>query len=390
MPRLLHTADVHLGARHHDLGTAAVRQRERQFGAFRRAVDLAIEEKIDVVLVAGDLFDSNSQPRRSVERAAGELKRLAEHGIRSVLVPGTHDCYDRSSIYRVFDLALLAGQPAGSDMVTVLTPERPDVVFPGLDLIVFGRVFETKRAPHSPLAGFSSSTETRARWRVGLIHGSLAIAGRVEQDDVLFSEKEVAESGLHYLALGHWHSYRKGRAGTTVWAYAGAPEPVAMDQDGAGHVVVVSLDENHPRGPVVVEARQVGRTRIEKLDVSASELGSQHDLVSLLLERADPDLVLDVRLVGVAPEGLDLHEDEIDRELAPAFLKFRLRNVSVPATPEEPLPPVDTIAGAFIRELQGRIAAAESTGATDLEAEHREALRLGRLLLDDPQRVTLA
>ena len=78
MLRLLHTADVHLGARHADLGDAAAAQRERQFAAFSASVDLALAEKVDLFLVAGDLFDSNTQPRRSVERVAAELARLVK------------------------------------------------------------------------------------------------------------------------------------------------------------------------------------------------------------------------------------------------------------------------------------------------------------------------
>jgi hypothetical protein len=78
MLRIIHTADVHLGARHDDLGEQAAAQRERQFAAFKTTVDLALTEKADVFLIAGDLFDSNVQPRRSVERVAAELKRLAE------------------------------------------------------------------------------------------------------------------------------------------------------------------------------------------------------------------------------------------------------------------------------------------------------------------------
>src|SRR6266568_1644245 len=130
MLRLVHTADVHLGARHSDLGEAAAAQRERQFAAFRRAVDLALEERVDLFLVAGDLFDSNTQPRRSVERVAAELKRLVQSAVRTVIIPGTHDCYDRSSIYRAYDLPALAGSPADVDMVVVLTPERQEVVLP--------------------------------------------------------------------------------------------------------------------------------------------------------------------------------------------------------------------------------------------------------------------
>src|SRR6185436_9122640 len=126
MLRLLHTADVHLGARHADLGDRASAQRERQFAAFVATIDLAIAEQVDLVLIAGDLFDSNVQPRRSVDRVAGQLCRLVDSRIRTVITPGTHDVYDGASIYRSYDLADLAGSggsagSAGAEFVTVLT-----------------------------------------------------------------------------------------------------------------------------------------------------------------------------------------------------------------------------------------------------------------------------
>ena len=199
MPLLLHLSDVHLGARHEDLGPAAAQQRARQSNAFKRAIDVGLERSVDVVLICGDLFDSNGQSRRTVERAVGELRRLTERSIRVVIIPGTHDAYDSRSIYRAFDLA----EMAGTDRLTVLTPERPDVVFADLDLIVYGRVFATKRAPTSPFADFRPKGDRRASWKVGMIHGALRIPGKVESDDVIFGEEEIAASGLDYLALGH-------------------------------------------------------------------------------------------------------------------------------------------------------------------------------------------
>ena len=389
MPRLLHMADVHLGARHHDLGPAAAAQRECQFDAFSRAIELAISEKVELVLVCGDLFDSNSQPRRSVERAAAELKRLVERHIPIVLIPGTHDCYDASSIYRVFNLPQMAGVAADSDALVVLTDERPQVTYPDLDTTVHGRVVRTKRASASPFANLNVERGAdSSRWQIGMIHGSLAVPGKVEQDDVLFTESEVANSGLDYLALGHWHSFREGRARDTVWAYAGAPEPVAMDQDGAGRVLLVSLTEAGGRRRVKVEPRTVGRTRILRLDIDAGSLGSQAELAQRLSEMADPNLVLDVRLAGVAADGIEIHSDEVEQRLQASFLRLRVRDNSVAALPEGPPPPADTIAGAFVVDLQGRIAAQERE-APEAAAELREALRLGRLLLEDPQRVTL-
>ncbi len=408
MLRLLHTADVHLGARHADLGEQAAALRERQFAAFRATVDLALEERVDVVLVAGDLFDSNVQPRRSVDRVAAELKRLADASIRTVIIPGTHDVYDRASVYRAYDLAAMAGVKATADLVTVLTPERQDATYPALDLVVHGRVFATKRAPRSPLADFSVAADERATWHVGMVHGSVAIPGRTDGDEVVVTAAEIGASHLDYLALGHWHSFQQGRAGTTTWAYSGAPEPVAVDQDRAGSVLLVELEVRAGAHQVTVTERRVGRTSFERHDVDAATIDGQPALVAHLGALANPDLVLDARITGVRPDSLDLDTDEVERELADRFFRVRVRDVSVAALPEGPLPSAETIAGALARDLETRIATAEgaatgsaatladgattgaaigaATGSTEYAtadpAELREALRLARLLLD--------
>jgi DNA repair exonuclease SbcCD nuclease subunit len=387
MLRIIHTADVHLGARHADMGEQAAAQRERQFAAFSRAVDLALAEKVDLFLIAGDLFDSNVQPRRSAERVGAELKRLVDARIRTVLIPGTHDVYDRASIYRAYDLAALAGSTADDDYVTVLRPDVPYVYLPACDVIVHGRVFATKRAPTSPLEGFVADVPgVAATWRIGMVHGSIAIPGKTDRDEVVITTDEIAASGLDYLALGHWHSAQVSKAGAVTYAYAGAPEAVALDQDRAGKVLLIECATEGPTRTVKVEERTVGATMFEKLELDASGISSQPTLVSTLTARADPDLVLDVRIVGVRPDELDIDTDEVETALARSFLKVRVRDVSLPAMTEGTLPSVDTIAGAFIRDLEARIAALENGPAPTPEdtanaAELRDALRLGRLLL---------
>lgn len=379
MLRLLHMADVHLGARHADLGEQAAAQRERQFAAFRAAIDLAIAEKMDLVLIAGDLFDSNTQPRRSVDRVAAELKRLVEARIRTVMIPGTHDVYDRASIYRAHDLAALAGA-LGTDLVTLLTPDQPKVRLEALDVTVHGGVFATKRAPRSPLETMEVAGDP-STWQVGLIHGSIAIPNQTDHDEVVVTSEEIAASGLDYLALGHWHSASKGRAGQTTYAYPGAPEPVALDQDRAGNVLLVDLDIKDGVKSVTVEERKVGRTRFEKLELDAAALASQPALIEQLASRADPDLVLDVRLIGVRPDLLDVHVDEVEAGLAAQFLKVRVRDRSMPALSDGPLPPEDTVLGAFVRDIEAGIAELEAADDAEGAGELRDVLRLGRLLL---------
>jgi exonuclease SbcD len=384
MLRLLHTADVHLGARHEDLGDQAVAQRERQFAAFVASIDLALAERVDLFLIAGDLFDSNVQPRRSVERAGSQLRRLVESRIRTVLIPGTHDVYDRGSIYRAYDLAAMSGA-IGTDLVTVLDPDHTDVHLSALDVVVRGRCFATKKAPESPLAGYDAATDTRATWHVGLLHAALAIPDKTDGDDIVITTDEIAASHLDYLALGHWHSTVQGTAGGTTYAYSGAPEAVAMDQDRAGNVLLVKLEEKDGKRHVTVEERKVGKTRFEKLELDAAVIGSQPALVETIGTKADPDLVLEVQLFGVRPDTLDLATDEVENELAEKFLKLRIRDRSIAPLADDTTALPDTVLGAFIRDMEARIAEAEAGGLeaepSDQGSELRDALRLGRLLL---------
>jgi DNA repair exonuclease SbcCD nuclease subunit len=249
------------------------------------------------------------------------------------------------------------------------------------DAVVYGRVFAQKRAPHSPLRDLDVSAESRARWRIGMVHGALSIPGRTDGDEIVVSAEEIAATGLDYLALGHWHSTQQGKAGAVTWAYPGAPEPLALDQSGAGKVLLVTLEDVGGRRSVAVEERIVGRTRFDKVELDAAAIASQPGLVEHLAARADPDLVLDVRVVGVRPDELDLDPAEVAQQLKGSFLRIRVRDHSVPALTEGTLPSPDTIAGSFIRDVEGRIADLEATGKAAEAAELRDVLRLGRLLL---------
>lgn len=352
--RLLQISDVHLGARHPLLGERAADQRERQFAALERAVELALATPVDLVLVAGDLFESSVQPRTSVQRVAAALKRLVDAGIRTVLIPGDHDAPGRASIYHAHDLAALAGAPAASDAITVLTVASPDLEIAALGARV------TARFPAADLPDDG--------WRIGVIHREAR-----PRDD------ELAGAGVDYLAIGGPHAAETGRAGTVTWGASGAPELVDVEHDRAGDILIVTLDDQaaHP----AVERRTVGRTRFERVELHAETLADQAALVEQIGAQADPDLVLDVRLTGIWPDELDLDADAVESALAGRFLRIRVRNHATPPFSAGPLPPPDTIQGAFIRDLESRIADHEKAAESEPAAELCEALRLGRRLL---------
>ena len=384
MLRLVHTADVHLGARHTDLGDQATAQRERQFGAFRATVDLALAEKVDLFLIAGDLFDSNTQPRRSVERVAAELKRLADARIRTVIIPGTHDVYDRASIYRANDLTAIAGLAPADELITVLTPETPEIDLPVARRDRLRPGVRDEARANEPAGRVPRRPRVGGRGGSGCIHGSLLIAGRTDHDDVVFTAEEIAASGLDYLALGHWHSALEGRAGAVTYAYSGrAGGDRRRPGPGRARRCSSTLDAAADgTRSVKIEQRQVGRTTFEKVDVDAATITRQSALIERLGLLADPDRVLDVRITGVKPDELDVDTDDVERAIGPRVLKIRVRDLlgAGPVGDGHPAAP-DTILGAFIRDTEILIAAAEAEGRAADAAEARDVLRLGRLLL---------
>ena len=155
--------------------------------------------------------------------------------------------------------------------------------------MVHGPVFATKRAPHSPLKDLDvAGQRSKAAWQVGMVHGALAIPGKTDRDDVVITTDEIAASGLDYLALGHWHSAQQARAGSVTYAYAGAPEPIAVDQDRAGKVLSVQLEDTPTGRNVTVTERSVGKTRFEKLDLDAAGVTTQPAFIDSLEPQGQP------------------------------------------------------------------------------------------------------
>ena len=370
MLRLLHTADVHLGAPHEDLGDAGSVLRERQHAAFRATVDLALAERVDLVLIAGDLFDANTASRRSVERVVVELERLAAARIRIVLVPGCHDAYTRSSVYRAYDLPSLVG----GEMLTVLTPDGPWVHLDSLDAVVIGPA-DGSRPSAGPFAAMSGEESVAPTWRIGLLH---AAAGDGKGHVPIAA---IAASGLDFAALGHAHHAASGKEGATTWAIPGSPEQVEVDRAQPGTVNLVTLDEFSGVKAVSLDTRVVGTSRHREIKVDAASIAAQVELVDRLRADADPDVVLDVNLVGERSDELGVDGPAIAEALRGAYLRVRVHDRSRPPLTAGPLPPTETIAGAFIHNVEGRIAELEAAGtaaATDEAAELREVLRLGR------------
>ncbi len=362
--RLLHTADVHLGAPYRILGPRGRDQRRQLIETFRRIAQLAIDEHVDALVVAGDLFDGPNPPDALVDEVVDQARRLAGSAIPMVILPGTHDHAADGSVFHRVDFA------ARAPGCVVLDATRASVPLANGEATLHGVVSATKSVAGNPLASLRLD---RAPIQVGVGHGSLAIPGVVEVDDVLFRPDDVARSGLRYLALGHWHSFATHRFGDTWACYAGAPEFVALDQPGFGSVALVTLDAN---GGCQIERRPVGRRRYQRLTVPVDGLADAGAVRRTIEQHADPNLVLDLTLTGQCEAGLRVDPLALESDLGGQFFRLRVRDESRAALAgvDAIAFPETTVLGRFVRRMTERIAAASDPRQ---RATLDEALRIG-------------
>ncbi len=276
--RLVHTADVHLGElptpwhgaepawsgdrRPHPEVSGKPRLVAPPPGdllpderAFARVVDIAVTEKADALLIAGDLFDSNRVPEPAIRFAQAQIARA---GCPVVLIPGNHDCYDETSIYRRFDFRAI-----GSHVHPLYAEEGEIVTFEELDLVVWGKGLVEHAPTNRPMAGVPR--HTASHWFVGMAHGHF-VEDRREPRSSLITPDEIAGSGLDYLALGHVHVFRDVSQGGVRACYPGAPR-ISYAPD-AGSVAIIRLD---PVAGISIEERRLGATILEPEDLATDD-----------------------------------------------------------------------------------------------------------------------
>jgi DNA repair exonuclease SbcCD nuclease subunit len=176
------------------------------------------KHQADVVLLAGDIFESHRLPSALIERTAA---LFADSQLAIAILPGNHDPVIPEAVYHHRYLREL-------DNVYVLGVTCSDtLLFPNLDLEVWGR-------PHigyDDMLPFERVRPRRTRW-----HEPAPDLTRHPQPSWLISDVHLADTAADYIALGHWN--RAAKVGQAVTAYySGSP-------DYAQSVNVVRLCQN--------------------------------------------------------------------------------------------------------------------------------------------------
>ncbi len=338
--KLLHTGDLHLDSAFADSGAlGAPRRRECQRAVLRRIFDLARKEACDMILIAGDFFDSGYVTAQTASEVL-QLFRSVECPV--VIAPGNHDPYTPSSFWRTADLP--------ENVFVFTSPELQRFDFDTLGISVYGYAFVGASLTRGPLSGADLPKEDHENVRLLCAHGDYEsptsrYAPLVAQD--------IARFGFAYAALGHIHNLPDiAYAGNTTVCYCGFAEGRSYDELGDGGVWLVEIRDEK----VSVERKIVSCRRYlaESLDVSDCETREEilekiRSVTAPLGNR--PGTCLRLRLCGTAGADILPRAEAVTEQCASGLESLTVRSDVLPPRDLRLLEKDVSLKGEFYRRL---------------------------------------
>lgn len=314
--RFIHAADVHLDS---PLRSLALRDPgladligNATRRAFVRIIGLCLDEQVDALLLAGDLYDGDQTSMKTARFLAEQIRRLDEAGIRVFIVRGNHDALSRITKELTFsDSVKVFGGRAEAIEV-----DRSRADFP---VAIHGLSFTQPHAPESLIGKYKPAIEGAVN--IGILHTSLA--GAPGHDPYApCSLADLQATGFSYWALGHVHR-RSVVEGKCAIVMPGMPQGRDINEAGTKSVTLVTIADDRS---IRIEERVTSVAQFERVSVDVTSIDDWNVLVRELggaMERArhgltSEHLVARVRLTGTTPlawrirRDLDLLKTEAD------------------------------------------------------------------------------
>lgn len=369
MPKILHTADMHLDSPFTLLDASMSKARRSDLrSAFTSMMMYIKENDIDLVLIAGDMFEHDYVTKDTVSLIIREFSKLDK--CKFVIAPGNHDPYTPSSVYK---------KSKFPDNVFIFkTPELSRISFDDIGVDVYGYAFTSSYLERNPIIGKTPVDPNKINILVAHADTTSPISKYCP-----ITESDIEESGFDYIALGHIHTGKElTKAGNTYYAYCGCLE--GRDYSECGHkgaLVGNFIKDEHGFRPEISPIRfSKRRYAQESIDVTGADSVSEiaNAISSVMIKRGyGDDTLLRVTITGNVSPELSVSQESVRLLLRPLY-SFELIDKTLPLFDADKLAGDPTIKGAFFEALLPMLKSADPNERETASA----ALRYGLGAID--------
>ena len=277
MFKFIHAADLHLDsplrglARYETAPAEAIRGATRR--AFENLVDLALDEDVAFVLLAGDLFDGDWKDHQTGIYFNSLMGRLDRAGVKVYIVSGNHDAASRIT---------KALKPPPN--VTYLSVKKPQsIVVDGVNALLHGQGFEEQHTNENLAKQYPAATA--GCFNIGLLH--TALDGREGHAPYApCSLGDLQQKGYQYWALGHVHQYEVVSEDPLV-VFPGCIQGRHARETGPKGCMLVTVDDD---AVVEYEHRTLDVVRWSRLSIDVDSVEAERDLHNRVREAVREEL----------------------------------------------------------------------------------------------------
>ena len=322
MTRLLHLADVHLGASYSAFGGLASARSAAALEEFKKLPSIAASEAVEAVLIAGDLFDGPGIDNATIAAVRETLRRVAQSGRPVFIIPGNHDSVTlKRDIYRELvdgqkvikineETGSIVGRP---DCVYVFTAPSfgAPVTVPLASgvLNVYGLAYDRSQ-DSTPLATFVRAPSEGLH--IVLLHGPVPMASHWKASGNSLQLPIDALRRMHadYIALGDYHRpwlpAQFSTQGDIPACYPGSFTSLDLTETGDHGYAVVELTRG---GKPVIAFRKTGLNAVHDIgDFDVGACDNEAAVASAIADVTPDGTIPVVRLVGSPAFPLDVEQ----------------------------------------------------------------------------------
>ena len=338
--KILHCADVHIGAAGSFLGSNADSRRFETLVTFENIIDLGKQRGVDIIAIAGDLFDTDNL---EANFSSAVINKIAEASpIKVVYCAGNHDPLNSSSPFMSANLP---------ENLYVLPAKDTCITFEDINARVYGKSFDS--AHLQGVDEFSLAVPQDDVVNIMVIHGELK--GDLNSDYNAITPRFIKKSGMDYIALGHVHKHTPvGKIENTSFAYPGCPEGQGFDElDEKG----VYLGEIR-KGSAELEFIPVSKRQhiYRKIDITDVTDISAH-ILSVLKEDYEnfADNLYKIELTGFVEEGNDINPAELTARITQHLYFAKIKDSTEYKIDYNALANEATLKGVFVKKMLEKI-----------------------------------
>ena len=293
--KILHTGDVHLDTPFSGLSPVLSPEMRRELRrTFSAMMKYAADSGVDMVLIAGDLFDNEFVTRETVALLRRDFSALS---CPVVISPGNHDCADSSSIW---NRELLP------ENVCVFTDEALNYFpFDDLGVDVYGYAFTSKFYDRCPLDGLKP--ENPHRINILLAHGDTT--SPISRSCPL-PPAALRDFGADWCALGHIHNPEAANEALRgIGSYCGCPMGRDFGESGDKSATLINIEKDESGVRVSTEAISFAKYSFRICNADCSGLSEVQDVYEAAARAAmqngfGADDLVRVRLTGSVDPSL--------------------------------------------------------------------------------------